>query len=740
MDKKYLIKGMGCAACSNRIERGINGLEGVEGVRVNLLTNSMMVSFDERIISSKSIIKEVESLGYEAEEESSMLSLQKGENDEKGQKLRDYDKTEGELKRRFIVSLIFEIPLFLISMIHGAEKLFPSASWYVMFQIFLLIPIVIINYKFYKSGIPMLLKGSPNMDSLIAVGTIASIPLGYFDSVGMILTLVTLGKWLESGAKKKTTEAIRGLMNLTPDKITVIRDGEELLVQSGSVRVGEIIKVKPGESIGVDGVIVKGETSINQAAVTGESIPVDKTVGEKVIGGTLNIDGAIQVRATEVGKDTVISKVAKLVEEAASGKAPISRIADRVSGVFVPAVIAVAIVTIAVWLLVTWKNSGVPDVTHALVCGISVLVISCPCALGLATPVAIMVGTGRCARDGIIIKSAEALENLGKVDTVIFDKTGTITKGELSVTDVLTTGTITKKEVIQIAASIEANSEHPLARAICNEAKYIKSIILPTEKFKYTFGKGIESSFPQNPTKLYYIGNEKYIRDSISDGSSVDQVIESIDRFQRQGKTTVLLADQCTCLGLIALADEPKDNSAQAVIMINKMGKGTVLLTGDNRVTAEAMARQVGTRQVFAEVLPADKEMVVRNYQNNCKTVAMVGDGINDAPAISRADVGIAIGTGTNIAIDAADMILMNDDLLQVEKAIILSNATLRTIKTGLFWAFFYNVICIPIAAGVLYPSFDILLNPMIAAGAMSLSSLCVVLNALRLKKLKIEQ
>lgn len=730
MKKKYDVTGMGCAACSARIEKGISKMDGVESINVNLLTNSMEVVFDEDILTSKSIMDEVAALGYGATEEGMKEKTEETNASEERRSV--IDQEEAKLRKRFLTSVIFAVPLFVISMFMGVHALFPSEAAVTITCAALTVPIVVVNFKFYKVGIPMLFRGAPNMDSLIAVGSIASLLLLYFDSVGMILTLVTLGKWMEARAKKKTTDALEGLMSLTPETVSVIRDGEELVVPTSAVRAGETVIARPGETIAVDGIVLTGETSINQAAITGESIPVEITAGDKVVGGTLNIDGYITYEATEVGGDTVLAKIIGLVEEASSSKAPISRLADKVSGVFVPVVIGIAILTVAVWAIVTGL-SGAVDWSHAFVCGISVLVISCPCALGLATPVAIMVGTGRGAREGIIIKSAEALENLGKIDTVVFDKTGTVTEGKPAVTDIIPVSDIDDEKILSIAASLEAQSEHPLGKAICVYAEEKDIETTPAEDFKYTFGKGITAKIHGS---RYYAGNKKHIESTI--GQITSAIDNQLSQLQKEGKTTILVADDNNLLGVIALADEIKKTSVEAITMIGGLGIEQVMLTGDNQVTADTISRQVGITKVYANVLPSDKEAVIRELQEQGKLVAMVGDGVNDAPAITRADVGIAIGAGTDIAIDAADLVLMGSDLLEVEKAIKLSRATISNIKLSLFWAFFYNIICIPVAAGLLYPAFGILLNPMIAAGAMSLSSVCVVTNSLRLRKKKI--
>lgn len=730
MKKKYDVTGMGCAACSARIEKGISKMEGVESINVNLLTNSMEVVFDEGTLSSQAIMDQVAALGYGAMEEGTKAQTVDPDINEERRSV--IEEEEVRLRKRFLISVIFAVPLFVISMFMGVRELFPSEEAVTTICAILVVPIIVANFKFYKVGIPMLFRGAPNMDSLIAVGTIASVLLFYFDSVGMILTLVTLGKWMEARAKKKTTDALEGLMGLTPKTVSVIRDGEELVVPTSAVRVGETVIARPGETIAVDGLVLSGETSVNQAAITGESIPVEVSAGDKVVGGTLNIDGYITYEATEVGGDTVLAKIIGLVEEASSSKAPISRLADKVSGIFVPVVLGIAMLTVVVWALVTGMNGEV-DWTHALVCGISVLVISCPCALGLATPVAIMVGTGRGAKEGIIIKSAEALENLGKIDTIVFDKTGTVTEGKPAVTEVICLSDLNKREIMSIAAGLENQSEHPLGKAICAYTEKEGIEAAEVEDFKYSFGKGIEASVDGN---RHYAGNKKHIESVIGQISTA--IDNELSALQKQGKTTILIADDKDLLGIIALADELKKTSVEAITMIGGLGIEQVMLTGDNQVTADTISRQVGITKVYANVLPADKEAVIRELQGQDKLVAMVGDGVNDAPAITKADVGIAIGAGTDIAIDAADLVLMGSDLLEVEKAIMLSRATLSNIKLSLFWAFFYNIICIPVAAGLLYPAFGILLNPMIAAGAMSLSSVCVVTNSLRLRNKKI--
>jgi len=633
MEKKFDVTGMGCSACSARIEKGLSKMEGVKRCEVNLLTNSMVVEFEG--ITSQDIIDKVDDLGYGASEVSEAA-------EEESHPIQATGQSEEEvLKKRFLRSLCFALPLAVISMSFPIKRIiylsFVSLGIeeldlvYVLLKLVFVIPIIVINRKFYKSGIPALIHGSPNMDTLVSIGTIASlIKVNYLDSIGMILTFVTLGKWLEARAKSKTTDALKGLLSLRPETATVIRDGQELIVKTTAIRKGEIVLCHPGETIAVDGKVVKGQSKVNQANITGESRPVPVSEGTLVIGGTINIDGYFEYVAESVGRDTLLSKIISLVEEASSSKAPISRMADKVAGIFVPCVMGISLLTFIIWLIAS------KDPLKALDFAIPVLVISCPCALGLATPVSIMVGTGRGAKEGIIIKSAASLENLGKVDTVVFDKTGTITEGLV---------------IDDVSLDERLNGD---------------SSILNT----------------------------------------------TFDRIRPEAK--------------------------EVISKLKAMGIMPVLLSGDKKEYALNVAKEVGIDSCYYEVLPHDKERVVRELQEEGKKVAMVGDGVNDAPAIARADVGLAIGTGTDIAIDSSDMVLMGRGIEKIEKAIALSKATVKNIKLSLFWAFIYNIICIPIAAGILYAPLGIVLNPMIAALCMSFSSVTVVTNALRLRKTKI--
>ena len=733
MKEKFNISGMGCAACSARIEKGISKMNGVSSASVNLLTNSMEVNFDQGKLTSEQIIGQVTELGYGATT-SSDIEDDDGEThptNKIGQEIT-IGKEEGEMKKRFFISLVFMVPLFYLSMGYTMGWPMPFQIngrmdiLFVIVQIILTLPIVIVNYKYYKVGFFMLAKKSPNMDSLIAIGSVAALILFYFDSAAMILTLVTLGKYLEARAKKKTGEAINALLALAPETISVIRDGEEFVVPLGSVRVDEIVIARPGETIGVDGIIVSGETTVNQAAITGESMPVDKIIGDEIVAGTVNQNGYVTYKAVKVGKDTTLSKIINLVEEAASSKAPISKLADKVSSIFVPVVILIAIAAAVIWAI-----AG-KDFTFVANIGISVLVISCPCALGLATPVAIMVATGKGASEGILIKSAETLETLHNIDTMVFDKTGTVTEGNPEVIDMIVFEGNEKSELLKIAGSLELQSEHPIGKAVYKKSLEEKIVLKDVKNFKYVFGKGISGELDD---QKYFAGNPEYIRETIPLSSEIEK---SINQLQSEGKTLIVVASDKQIVGVISLADKVKNSAKEALENIGKFKIDVILLTGDNKLAAESIGRQLGIKNVIAEVLPDKKEAIIRELQNQGKKVAMVGDGINDAPAIMRADVGIAIGAGTDIAIETADMVLMRDELLDVEKAIKLSKATIINIKRSLFWAFFYNVLGIPIAAGILYPFIGLTLNPMIAAAAMSLSSVSVVTNALLLKKKKI--
>lgn len=762
--EKYDITGMSCSACSSRIEKDLSKLEGVDSVSVNLLTNSMNVSYDESALTRGDIISSVEKSGYGA--------MVHDGNDTTQNKKEDSVKKDSEdeiksMKNRFIISLIFLIPLMYIAMYHMFDgflgfktpdfimHLFhgnENAITFAFVQFLLVLPIMYVNRKYYIVGFKTLFKLSPNMDSLIAIGSSAAVVYGvfaifrigfglghgdmsivdrysmdlYFESAGMILTLITLGKYLETRSKGKTSEAITKLMNLAPKTALVEKDGEEIEVLAEQVIKGDIVIVKPGSSIPVDGVIVSGSTSIDESMITGESIPVEKAEGDKVIGATINKSGYFKFEATNVNEDTTINKIIKLVEEASSSKAPIAKIADKISGIFVPVVITIAVVAAVVWIIMGQSFE------FALSIGIAVLVISCPCALGLATPVAIMVGTGKGAENGILIKSGEALEIAHSIDTVVMDKTGTITKGEPRVTDIINTD-LDETELLKIAKGLEKSSEHPLAEAIIKytDEKGIEDI--DTTDFEAVFGKGVKARINN---KTYYAGNRALMNEQDIDISKYE---ETINTLADDGKTPLIFSDDTSVIGIIAVADVEKETSKEAIDLFKEMDIDVVMLTGDNKRTAKAIQRKLGIPKVISEVLPDDKEAKISEIQSEGKKVAMVGDGINDAPALARADVGIAIGAGTDVAIESADIVLMKSDLLDAVTAVKLSKAVIKNIKENLFWAFFYNSVGIPLAAGVFYTALGWSLRPMFGAAAMSLSSVCVVTNALRLKFFKVE-
>ncbi|MBQ6496505.1 MAG: copper-translocating P-type ATPase [Firmicutes bacterium] len=715
MNKKYDVKGMGCAACSARVEKAVSTLPGVQKAEVNLLANSMVVNFDEKVCSSQDIMDAVSNAGYEATEDEDETHRT-----DPGEITKEH---AGEMKKRFLISLIFAVPLFVISM--GSFIAKPTS--YIV-EALLVIPIIAVNYKYYKVGFSQLVRKSPNMDSLVAVGTAAAVLLMYFESAGMILTLVTLGKFLEARAKGKTGESIEKLIHMAPETAVVIRDGEREEVPLEEIRIGDRVAVKPGDSIPVDGVILSGTTSVDESALTGESIPVDKKAGDEVSSATVNLSGYIEFEASRIGQDTTLSQIIRLVDEAGSSKAPIARLADKVAGVFVPVVMAIAMVVFVLWLI-----AGVGPSQAAMI-AISVLVISCPCALGLATPVAIMVGTGKGAENGILIKSAESLEQAHKIDTVVLDKTGTITVGKPEVTDVIA---LDDDFSLLLAAGIEKYSNHPLAKAIVAAALEKPGTIPEPEQSQEIPGRGVCATMGK---RTYLAGNEAFMGEK---GIKMDS--GEGHELSAKGKTVVYFAEQeedgGSLAGIVALRDGPKPSSLKAVTMLEGMGIDVIMLTGDNLATAEAIKKEVGIDRAIAQVLPQDKDKVIEEIQEGGqKIVAMVGDGINDAPAIIRSDVGVAIGSGTDVALDSADVVLVRDDLTDVARMIRLSRAVISNIKQNLFWAFFYNVIGIPIAAGVLYPLTGWLLNPMIGAACMSLSSVCVVTNALRLRKLKLYQ
>lgn len=732
---------MTCSACSAHVEKSVKKLNGVKSVNVNLLQNNMHVDFDETAVSVDDIINAVVSGGYGA-------SVAGKKQEKKDNKI---DNEISNMKFRLIVSLVCLVPLMYISMghmwgwpflsvFHGAE----NGITFALTQMLLTLPIMYVNRKYYITGFKTLFHGAPNMDSLIAIGSGAAFTYGiiaiycigyglghgdkefahsymmnlYFESAAMILALITLGKFLESRAKGKTSQAIEKLIDLSPKTAVVIRDGKEVTVGVDDVQIGEIVVVKAGQSVPLDGVIVEGNGAIDESAITGESIAVEKNIGDKVIGATINKSGYFKFKVEKVGEDTALSQIIHLVEEASASKAPIAKLADKVSGIFVPVVISIAVITIIVWLLL---GKGV---SFALSMGISVLVISCPCALGLATPTAIMVGTGKGAQYGILTKSAESLETAHQVDTVVLDKTGTITEGKPSVTDIAPVG-ISDKELLQIAASIEYLSEHPLAKAIVEKADGLK--FSDVADFEQIVGQGVKGNVDG---KKVLAGNYKMMRENNIEVSE-DEI------FANDGKTSLYFAVDNKFVGIIAVADTIKETSRQAIEDMRNMGLDVIMLTGDNAVTANAIKNKLSLSSAVAEVLPSDKEDEVRKLQQNGHKVAMVGDGINDAPALTRADVGIAIGAGTDIAIESADIVLMKSDLQDVVTSIELSHSVIKNIKENLFWAFFYNALGIPIAAGVLYGIAGLKLNPMIAALAMSFSSVFVVSNALRLRFFK---
>ncbi len=756
MKQKFDVTGMTCSACSSRVEKCVRNLDGITDVSVNLLTNSMQAEYDESKISTDTIIQAVEHAGYGA----SVQGETKAASGKSAAKENPIEKQMKNMKSRLIWSFVFLIPLMYVSMGHMVGLPLPgflsgteNAVGFAMTQFLLSLPVAYINRAYYTKGFSTLLHGAPNMDTLIAVGSTASLIYGifaiyrmgyglgvqdlelvhryqhdlYFESAVMILALINVGKYLEARSKGKTSEAINKLMDLAPKTAVVEREGREVEIPVEQVAVGDIVLIKPGVSVPVDGVILDGNTSIDEAAITGESIPVEKQPGDSVIAATMNKAGFVRVKAVKVGDDTTFSQIIRLVEDASSSKAPIAKIADKIAGVFVPIVMGIALITAIAWIL---AGAGFE---FALSCAICVLVISCPCALGLATPVAIMVGTGKGAENGILIKSGEALEITHSIQSVVLDKTGTITQGKPEVTDMIS-DQLSQKELLSIAASLEAKSEHPLAEAIMEKARAEGTKLLPTKDFEAIPGRGIRANIDG---KLYYAGNLKLMQEN---GIHCQGAEETMNRLAEEGKTPLLFADETAVVGIIGAADVVKPTSARAIRELKKLGIEVIMLTGDNARTAKAIQRQLGIDTVIAEVLPQDKEKEVAKLQESGKTVAMVGDGMNDAPALARADVGIAIGAGTDVAIESADVVLMKNDLLDVVTAIGLSKAVIRNIKENLFWAFFYNACGIPLAAGVFYHAFGWKLSPMFGAAAMSLSSFFVVMNALRLRFFHVEK
>ena len=741
MKQKFDVIGMSCSACVSAVDKAVRHVEGVSDVNVNLLNNNMVVIYDENMTSTTNIVHAVENAGYKA-----LLENQNSE----------VKQDDDHKKESLIASFVFLIPLFYISMGHMMNWPLPSLLTakenmmvYGLTQFCLTLPILYINRGYYQRGFKSLLHKSPNMDTLIALGsffaTLYSVyslfmmgyALGrgqlddahrymmqlYFESAGMILTLISLGKYLESNSKKKTNEAIRKLINLRPSTAIVLKNGKEEVKAIEEVKEGDIVVVKPGSHIPVDGIIMKGNTSVDESMITGESLPVDKKIGDKVIGATMNIEGYVEVEVTHTSNDTVLSKIISLVEDASASKAPIAKTADKISGIFVPIVMSISLITLITWLILG------ATFHFALTCAISVLVISCPCALGLATPTAIMVGTGKGAQLGILMKSAEKLEILSSSDTVVLDKTGTLTVGKPSVTYVYSL-LKNEKELLELAGSIEKHSEHPLAKAVSDYVYKNNIQSYNLEEFEMMQGLGLKGKYNG---EILLSGNKRLMKEYNID---LSPVLSKVEEFAKKGQTPLYYAYKGKVIGFIVVSDVLKETSMQAIEALKKKGLKIYMLTGDNTLTASAIGEKLGI-ETIAEVLPADKESHVRKLQGKGHCVIMVGDGINDAPALMRADVGIAMPTGTDIAMDSADIVLMKNDLYDVVTAIELSQAVLKNIKQNLFWAFFYNVIGIPVAAGLLYPTSGLLLNPMIGSAAMSFSSVFVVSNALRLKLFK---
>ncbi len=754
---KFTITGMTCSACSARVQKAVSQVAGTQDVNVNLLTNSMQLQYDAAQTSPAAIIAAVEKAGYGA----SLPGQAAGAVQAPAEGQSVVQKSIHDMRQRLIWSSVFLVPLMFIAMhhmfnvylgvtypqwfldiFHGPE----NAITFAFAQFLLVLPIMYLNRKYYINGFRTLAQGAPNMDSLVGMGSMASALFGafaifrmswgfghgdmalvteystnlYFESAGMIVTLITVGKYLEARAKGETSKALEKLMALAPQQATVVRAGREQVVPIAELVVGDEIVVRPGERIPADGEVMSGQTSIDESAITGESLPVAKQAGDRVTAATINKQGAIHVRAQRVGEDTTISQIIRLVDEASASKAPIARLADKIAGIFVPAVIGIAVVVGGLWLA-----SGA-TVEFAFSIAISILVISCPCALGLATPVAIMVGTGKGAEHGILIKSGTALETAGKIDTVVMDKTGTITEGRPAVTAVQAVG-VSEQELVAIAAGLEQGSEHPLAEAVMSYAAAQGVAPLAMQGFQAVFGRGVQAAADG---RTYYGGNADFIA---AQGMDVAPYQAQLDALADAGATPLLFARDNAVIGIIGAADQAKATSRAAIAQFQQLGINVVMLTGDNARTAEAMRRQLGIPQVIAGVLPADKARHVADLQAQGHRVAMIGDGINDAPALAQADLGMAIGAGTDVAIESADAVLVRSDLLDAVDAIRLSRAVMRNIRENLFWAFFYNVICIPLAAGALYPAFGLKLSPMIGAAAMSLSSVTVVLNALRL-------
>ena len=743
--KTFDVTGMSCSACSARVEKAVAQIVGAENVSVNLLTNLMQVNYDEKIFSPQNIIDAVVNAGYGANLKNSAEKIP-------DKKISAIDDEKKSMQFRLKWSIIFLLPVIFIAMnknFFGRE----GAITFAFSQFLLILPIMYLNRKYYINGFKNLFRLAPNMDSLVGLGSMAAAIFGvfsifqigiglgtqnfllvdeysanlYFESAGMIVTLITVGKFLEARAKSQTTKAVEKLINLAPKTANILREGEEIKIPVEDLKIGDEILIRPGEIFSADGIIFEGESSVDESTITGESLPAEKKIGDKVTSGTINLSGFIKFRAEKVGEDTAIKKIISLVEEASASKAPIAKLADKISGIFVPAVIFLSISAGIFWIL----NGATVEFAFSI--AISILVISCPCALGLATPVAVMVGTGKGAENGILIKSGEALEIAHKIDTVFFDKTGTLTAGKPFVTNIITFD-VEENFLLKIAASLEKNSEHPLAKAILKYSA--EKNILPVEmkNFRAVFGKGVTAELNG---KKYFCGSKKFVEfEKFSD----EKIEQKIFELANDGKTILFLADEKNFLGIIAVADVEKKSSVGAIAEFNKMQIETVMLTGDNKIAAKNISEKVGIKKFFAEVLPEEKSKKISEFQSAGKKVAMIGDGVNDAPALVQADVGIAIGAGTDVAVESADAVLIRNDLFDAVGAIKLSRAVMKNIKQNLFWAFFYNITCIPLAAGIFYKNFGIKLSPMIGAAVMSLSSVCVVLNALRLRFFKFER
>ena len=736
MTEKFVVTGMTCAACAAHVEKAANSLDGVDSAAVNLMLGTLVCSYDADKVSPQAIITAVEAAGYGAAPA----------DDAKRDLRKEQEASAKAMGRRLLWSVVCLVPLFYLSMGHMMGLPVPAFMHHqpllaALVQLALCLPILLLNRAYFTVGFSRLFQGSPNMDSLVALGAAAGLaysliemgllaagqitgmPDLYFESAGMILALVTVGKYLEERSKGKTTGAITALLALAPDVAVVRRSGTEVTVAADQIRAGETVIIRQGGRIPVDGTVTKGSGSVDESALTGESMPVEKTPGSKAVSATILTSGYLEMTADRVGADTTLSQIIQLMEQAASTKAPISRLADKISAVFVPVVISIAVVAAVLWAAV-----GGMGVRFCLSIGIAVLVISCPCALGLATPVAITVATGKAAEKGILIKSAASLELMGRVNTVVLDKTGTVTEGKPQVTDVLCVPGVTEEELLCAAASLEKPSGHPLADAIVQEAERRSIPLCAVSDFAAVAGGGVQAVLDG---KTLYAGNDRYMT---LIGAGTSALADAAAQLAAQGKTPLYFAEEQQLLGVVAVADVVKPDSAAAIAALRRSGCEVVLLTGDNRRTAEAIARQVGVDRVIAQVLPQDKARCIEELQKEGRLVAMVGDGVNDAPALVTADVGLAIGAGTDVAIESADVVLMRSSLMDIVDAAALSRTTLRNIRQNLFWAFFYNSIGIPVAAGVLYPALQITLNPMIAAAAMSLSSVCVVSNALRLR------